>query len=102
VQIEQHGSGYAVPGIDYEAFRLSTYKSSFLGRGRIALDVLFLVLCTVIFATDVLAVARHSRTLERHWWACAPPTSPAVTIHHVARNVLCGPARFQRHELLAL
>jgi hypothetical protein len=30
---------------------------------------------------DVLAVVRHRRTLERHWWACAAPVLSIALLH---------------------
>ena len=72
MQVEQHGTGHAVPRLGYEAFRLSPYRGSFLGRGRAVLDVLFCVLCAAIFVSDVAQVVRQRKTVERQWYLCAP------------------------------
>ena len=91
--MEQHGTGHAITRVGHEAFRSRPYEQSFIGNGLIVVDILFVLLSTAVFLSDLLAVVRHSHTLERNWWACVVPLFLSLAIFSFCTAVLLAVVR---------
>lgn len=77
VQVEVQGSGYAQSRVGYEAFRLHYYKTNRLSWGRLAVELLFVILSATSFAGDLSPIIFRRNAYvkqDQHWARCAPTT----------------------------
>jgi hypothetical protein len=76
LQVEVQGSGYAQSRIGYEAFRLHYYKTNELKWGRLVVELLFVLLSALSFATDLSPVIFRRYSVVKqdgHWSRCELP-----------------------------